>query len=163
MRRPRHVAALSVALLLVVTLAGCGQTVTAHAGATTVSGTAVTGGPFVSLYAVRTSAFPNNNIPAFAQTGTDPASIATLYDTIAALKPYPANADYFCPLDIGLLYHLTFTRDDGAQVTGEAKPDGCEYASIGNGPKGNLLETATFWSLFAAALGVPASALQYQP
>ena len=111
---------------------------------------------------MRTSEFPSNNIPAFDHTGTDPAAIATLYDTIAALKPWPPGT-YICPLDIGLLYHLTFTRADGTQVTGLAKPDGCEYASLNGGANGALGDWDTFWSLFAAAVGVPASALHYQP
>jgi hypothetical protein len=48
-------------------------------------------------------------------------------------------------------------------VTGEAKPDGCEYASLSGGANGQIADAAAFWSLFAAALGVAPSALQYQP
>jgi hypothetical protein len=158
MPAPRRGAALAAALLIVVALAGCGQAAKAHA-----SVAALSSAPFVGLRAVRSSAFPGNDVPAFDHTGIDAAAIAKLYDAVAALRPYPANADYFCPADFGLLYHLTFTRADGSQVTGEAKPDGCEYANIGDGPKGNLLETMGFWPLFAAALDVPVSALQYQP
>ncbi len=145
-------------LIIVIALASCGQAAKAHANAT-----AVRGGPFASLLATRTSEFPRNNIPAFDHTGTDPAAIAKLSDAIAAPKPYPANADYFCPLDLGLFYHLTFTRADGTQVTGEAKPDGCEYAGLSSGPRGAIVDFDTFWSLFAAALGVAPSALHYQP
>ena len=106
---------------------------------------------------------PSQQHPRLRPHGHRPAAIAKLSDAIAAPKPYPANADYFCPLDLGLFYHLTFTRADGTQVTGEAKPDGCEYADLSSGPRGAIVDFDTFWSLFAAALGVAPSALHYQP
>jgi hypothetical protein len=154
-RRMHHrLAALAPVSLVALLIAGCGGTAGAGSAHATL---------FVSVHAVRTSAFPNNHIPAFDHTGTNAPAIAQLYDAIAALKPYPAGASYSCPIDLGLLYHLTFTRADGSRVAGLAKPDGCAYASLNGGPSGRLADPTTFWSLFAAALGVPASALQYQP
>ncbi len=154
---------------VLIMLAGCGIRATA-AGSTaaTVTSTAqpATTTAFVRLHAVRTSAFPPNKVAAFDVTTADAARIAQLYQTIVTLTPYPPGAinAMFCPLDLGLLYHLTFTRADGSQVAGLIKPDGCEWAGVTDGATGNTPQgqiTDGFWPQFAATFGVPMSALDY--
>jgi hypothetical protein len=168
MRRQRPFAArVAVCCCIVLTLvvAGCGSTASA---ARTIGTPMSTGQParataFVRLHAIRTSAFPTNKVSAFDATSTDSGKIAQLFDAIRALKPFPQGVVYNCAMDAGVLYHLTFTRADGSQVPGTAKPDGCESASIGTGRAGQILDWDGFWSLFAATFGVPMSALQPLP
>jgi hypothetical protein len=151
MRVSRRASVLAVMLLALLAISGCAQATAASATPTP----ALRGGPFVSLHAVRTSQYPQNNILAFDHTGADAAAIAMLYGAIVALKPFPPGP-INCPADLGVLYHLTFMRADGTQLTGEAKPDGCEYASLNGGAHGMIITYDAFWPLFVAALGIQA-------
>jgi hypothetical protein len=115
-RRMRR--SVTVALVvLALTVAGCsvpGQPaqVTASAG--------------LSVHVLRTSAFPQNHIPPFERTVTDPAQAEALYAAVQALPPFPKTVMY-CPDDIGEAYHLTFTR---GQTTVSSAVVSCRQLSL---------------------------------
>jgi hypothetical protein len=171
MHPPRPLAAVVLACCccaaLLALVAGCGAVtqVPGIAAPGTATPTAIS--PLVRLHAIRTSAFPANHIVAFDATSSNAARITQLSATIRALKPYPPGT-YACPADVGVLYHLTFTRADGTQVAALAKPDGCAWAGITNSvsgttPNNAIVDWNGFWGLFAATFGVPRSALGWFP
>jgi hypothetical protein len=126
---------------------------------TTATAAPVDRSPFVALRVVRTSAFPQNKIAAFDATSADRGRIAQLYDALLALQPYPPRGYFSCPIDVGVTYHLSLVRYDGARIAALAAPDGCGWAEVGDGPTLTLRDVQGFWELFAATLGVPLSAV----
>lgn len=147
----RHGAArwwVGIALMaLVLTATGCGApTPSVPAGSASPS----------ALHVLRTSAFPQNHIPPFERTITDPTKTQALYTALYALPPFPKGT-YSCPMDIGLAYQLTFMRGQTVVASATVKPDGCEAVTL---PHGDIRWAATqdqFWATFAATLGIPQS------
>jgi hypothetical protein len=112
----------------------------------------------VALRAVRSSAFPANKVAAFDATSADRGKVDGLYAALLALPPYPSGTMY-CPVDLGVAYHLSFVQLDGVRTGAVVTPGGCEAVVIDEGPKRTALGVLGFWDMFAATLGVPTSAL----
>src|SRR5260370_22339490 len=86
MHPPRPLAAVTLACccaVLLALVAGCGVGEVSSVPGIPAPADA---SPLVRLHAVRTSAFPENHVPAFDATSSDTAQITQLYATIRALK-----------------------------------------------------------------------------
>lgn len=113
--------------------------------------------------AILTSAFPANHIPPFDKTSTSAAKAQRLYNALLALPVMPAGP-YYCPIDFGTLYHLSF-YDDATHVAATAivEPGGCGDVTLPDGAHRWTATTPSFWPTFAAAFNVPESAIWPQP
>lgn len=110
----------------------------------------------LSVHVLRTSAFPQNHIPPFERTITDPTKAQALYTALYALPPFPKGT-YYCPMDIGLAYQLTFTRGRTVVSSATVKPDGCEAVTLPHRDIRWAVNQDQFWATFAATLGIPQS------
>jgi hypothetical protein len=110
----------------------------------------------LTLRVLRTSAFPQNHIPPFERTVTDPTKVQALYTALYALPPFPKGT-YSCPMDIGLAYQLTFMRGQTVVSSATVKPDGCEGVTLPHGDIRWAVNQDHFWTTFAATLGIPRS------
>jgi hypothetical protein len=147
----RHRIWLWLALVALVSIAGCATSASAKATGTDPA--------FTSLSVVRTSAFPSNHVPPFAGMTTDSERIGKLYRAFLALPKFPSGV-MNCPGDAGIQYQLAFVESDGAVLHATVKPDGCEGATM----DGLTLRWAAgddaFWQTFADTFGVPMSRLR---
>jgi hypothetical protein len=133
---------------LVVALASCG---------TTASQTSIQP-QFTIVHVLRISRFPSNHIPPLDQTVRDVSTVRQLYEALYALPPYP-NTDMNCPIDLGEAYDLTFYPYQAGVSWAIVKPDGCERVTLPHDDYRWSAHSPHFWQVFAAALGVPKSAL----
>jgi hypothetical protein len=157
----RQLRALSFFLMLsgvlALALVGCGETATAKGTASQ-----LTQSNLFYARAILTSAFPQNHIPPFDKMSTDPAKAMAFYKALLALPVMPRGT-YYCPIDFGSVYHLTFYSASGRIVAhATVKPDGCETATLPNGVQHWAEGSPNFWASFAAAMNVPQSALSPQ-
>ena len=138
--------------LACLALAACGVA-TAHQGTTAQqSPTAV-----ASVRVVRTQTMSRQNWTPLDKTIHDATQAQRLYDATLALPLFPNDA-INCPADFGLGYNLTFTRNDGSQITVATDPYGCWQVSI----EGQKLRRANdaYWNLLAQTLGITRAQLQ---
>ncbi len=119
-------------------------------------------GDATSVHIQRTSDFPQNHIPPFDQTVTDPLKTQNLYAALQALPPPPSGV-FSCPADFGEAYHLTFYRGQQAIFWADVKPDGCRGVTFQNGDRRWAAGQDHFWAVFADALGMSVSDLSQMP
>lgn len=153
-----HLFGIAVVGLLALTFAGCALTAPNSARTLKIAG----GGDATSVHVLRTSAFPQNHIPPFDQTITDPLKTQQLYDALQAL-PRPKSGVFFCPMDIGESYHLTFYHSQQEVFWADVKPDGCEGVTFQNGDLRSAAGQDHFWAVFADALSVTVPDLRQAP
>lgn len=151
------------AFLALVCLVGCAPLLTFGSAPKPPQPTATVAGEFSRLDVLRTSPWPQDHIPAFAATVTDPTKIDQLYLAIVALPAGPGNM--FCPAGSGafdqLVFHSTTFRFQVDIDTG-----GCEgvyFAGLRNPPERWTGFSTSFWQLFAQTLGVPESTVKFWP
>lgn len=113
-----------------------------------------------ALQVTRASDTAGNNFPPFTQTITDSTKVTDLYRTIQALQVFP-HAEYVCPIDFGLEYHLTFSHSNGSEQQVIIHARGCPYAKIGTSDLRIIRQN--FWPVFAQAIGISQSELFPMP
>jgi hypothetical protein len=106
--------ALSVALLLLLGLAACGTGGTAKP---------------TMLHITRTEELSGYDFPPLDVTVRDVTTVQQIYQAAYAL-PHPASGKYYCPLDIGLTYHLEFFQDDVSVQSMDLDALGCQFLQI---------------------------------
>lgn len=113
-----------------------------------------------SLHVIRTSAFPANRIPPFERTASDAIKVQRLYNALMALPAFPSGT-FSCPVDFGVVYHLTFFHQSAIALRADVKPDGCQGVSFNGANRGTkwVATSPQFWVLFADTLDVPESAV----
>jgi len=149
MRRSRRSRGALLLLLALAALAtGCASA--AEAGASAPD----------TLQVTRTSAFPENHIPALERSIHNAITVSALYAAVRALPSAPKGIVH-CPADFGVQYHLTFLRDNTPLLQATADASGCRWLRLGSNDVRQTNDT--FWSLLARTLGVPASALFPSP
>ena len=146
-RHPRLCVATMLLAVLALAMTACGLS-GRSAQAPTSSG--------LSVHALRTSVFPDNHLPPLERTITDPTKAQALYTALYALQPFPKGR-YYCPIDIGLAYQLTFSRGQTVVATVTVRPDGCEAVPLPHGDIRRAVGQDQFWATFAATLGIPQS------
>jgi hypothetical protein len=148
MRRTRW---MLLALVALVSLAGCGTSASAN--------TIGADPAFTSLSVVRDGGFPGNHVPPFTATTTDSGRIAKLYHAFLTLPKFPTGV-ISCPADFGMQYQLAFTETNGAVLHATVKPDGCEGATMDGLRSRWAAPSDAFWQTFADTFGVPVSLLR---
>jgi len=102
------------------------------------------------------------NLPFPVQvTVTDATKAQDAYQTTLAL-PVAQPGTYFCPVDWGVTYQLTFSLASGGTLTVVADPSGCQSVSV----PGTCVRSPdyTYWSELANDLGIPESEIYpYSP
>lgn len=154
MRKSRLMgAALALIGVLALALVGCGATATAQ-------GTPRQQTQVSSMRAILTSEFPQNHIPPFDKTSTNPAKAEAFYKEFLALPVQPPGA-YSCPIDLGAVYHLFFANAAGKVIaTATIDAGGCEIATLPNGAHRWAQTSPNFWNDLATTLNVSPAALQ---
>jgi hypothetical protein len=123
------------------------------------SGTTAAGSTSATL--VRTRSNLNISSPQpLSRTTTDVTQVQHLYAVVRGLKPVPSNAIYYCPIDFGVQYQLTFRTASGILLTATIDPAGCRFLSIGNQ---GYYTTDAFWSALENTFNVTDKDLQDMP
>ena len=148
-------ALMAAALLLVVALAACGQTVV---GAARSTATRTPPAAYTAVHALRTNVF--GEAPPFDHTVNDAAKVQRLYQALLALPPWRAVGG--CPIDLGTQFDLTFFAGARPALRSAVKPDGCGSVLIDIRDTRDPRQSwdPAFWKTFAATFGVPVSAVQ---
>lgn len=134
-------ASLVIMALLTFALAGCGSTALSAASSTTST----------ILQVERIKTIPENYYSDFDRTITNADAILQLYHAALALPTVP-NGITMCPLDAGMMYHLTFEfRSSTRQMT--LDPSGCQILTIGKTDIRQANEA--FITLVEHVIGIP--------
>jgi hypothetical protein len=143
-------------LLIVLLLAGCGNTDSTIAGDAT---------PYPAhasaVHVVRTSDAGAPGLPAFDYTSHDSAKVQVLYEALLQLPVYGSRG-IACPTDTGVQYQLTFSHGKALVLSAIADPSGCQVVVIA-GQDNRTAAHTNLWSLIAAAVGVQPSAVYPVP
>jgi hypothetical protein len=112
---------------------------------------------FSRLQVLRTS--ENPHVPPFAARVTDGAKIERLYAAIEALPAYPTGP-IFCPLYLGVYYHLTFVATASLVFQVDLEVGACSGVYFhGTRQPPDKSSSPQFWQLFAQTVDF-ASTLQ---
>ena len=95
-----------------------------------VTGSGIAEPTFTALHATRTI-MPQFHLDPFDVTVQDSQAIQRLYDAALALPAVEPGATYFCPLSIGLVYHLDFLVHGFLVQQMNLEATGCRFLHIG--------------------------------
>ncbi len=124
-----------------------------------VSGTTAAGSTSATL--VRTRGNSNISTPQpLSRTATGATQVQHLYAVVRGLKLVPSNAIYYCPIDFGVQYRLTFHAATGLLLSANFEVGGCRFLSVGNQ---RYYTTDEFWSTLANTFNVTDKELQDRP
>jgi hypothetical protein len=79
----------------------------------------------------------------FSRIAHDASNVQRLYDIVRGLPPVPKGAIYYCPIDFGVTYTLTFRVQSGVTLAAQLDAGGCRFLSIG---KQRYQTSDTFWT-----------------
>lgn len=114
----------------------------------------------ISLNIQRSGGLSGNAFPNLDVTVNSPAAIEKLYETMLSLPKWPEGT-YFCPIDNGLVYILTFHFINARSETMQYKPTGCASVILSDG---SVRETnGEFPALFAQTIGIPELSIWVRP
>ena len=109
-----------------------------------------------SLTVRRLNALPENNerfsFPAHVRVG-DPVKVRAVARALCALPRPPHDARYFCSIDLGISYRLTFAADGRQYSPISVKPGGCEEVSGLASPRW-AARSPGFWRVLGNAVGI---------
>ncbi len=110
-----------------------------------------------SLTVYRTVDFPHQRTD-FTHTFTERANVAALYSTVLAL-PLHDDSHYYCPLSLGLAYHISFLSHGAVVLQIVAQADGCRLLYMTPTPKRGSVSKknfySPFWYAFSDLAGIP--------
>ena len=148
-------------LFCLLALAAC-ATASGYTGSDSTPSVSPPKGPLPdTLIVTRTSAFPQNNIPAFTPRTVPNAQSAQQLYQAAYAQPFSPMGVYHCPADFGVVYHLQFLHQGATVLQATLDASGCQALSLGSSPTRQT--TDGFWSLFANVASIPASDLHPMP
>jgi hypothetical protein len=94
------------------------------------------------------------------RTITDAASVQRLLHAVRTLRQVPDGAVFYCPLDLGTEYRLTFSTAGAPPTTMMMNGSGCRFIRVEpSGP--SYFQTEEFRALFSEVTGI--SPLEYAP
>ena len=108
---------------------------------------------FTALHATRTIR-PQFHLDPFDVTVRDMQTIQRLYEAALALPAVEPGATYFCPLSIGLVYHLDFLAHDFPVLKMSLEATGCRFLSIGQDDT-RIANDPAFFDEVAQLVGLP--------
>jgi hypothetical protein len=82
------------------------------------------------LHVTSSGPLPGYHFTPVNTTIRDVNSVQHLYNAAYALQTVSPSSHYFCPLDTGLIYHLTFLHDTTVLQTMDLSATGCEFLHI---------------------------------
>ncbi|HKV59332.1 MAG TPA: hypothetical protein VJO32_13660 [Ktedonobacteraceae bacterium] len=108
------------------------------------------------LQVTRSSASAANNFPPLTREVKDANAVQQLYGAIHAL-PKARTGIRYCPIDVGLIYHIYFSNGTTLLEQMDMDTGGCQGVRLS---KQDVRQpTEAFLSLFAQTIGVPRSTL----
>lgn len=109
-----------------------------------------------SLTVRRLNAFPENNerfsFPGQVTVG-DQVKVRAVAKALCALPRPPRDTRYFCPIDLGISYRLTFAAEGRHYSPVSVKPGGCEEVSGLTSPRW-AARSSGFWRVLGKAMGI---------
>lgn len=106
-----------------------------------------------TVQVTRVNKIPLNHYPPFPpRTITDVHTVQQLYEAIQALPKLNLPPVMFCPIDLGLEYHLTFSWGNNVIQQVIIYPGGCRRVQIGASDLRVLTEP--FIHLFVQTIGI---------
>jgi hypothetical protein len=88
----------------------------------------------------------------------DSTAVRRVYADLLGL-PRPRPGVYNCPMDSGVVYHLTFSRGRQVVLTADVQATGCRGVTLSPSDGRSAVDHGKFWGPLANALGVPETAL----
>lgn len=107
---------------------------------------------FTALHATRTI-MPQFHLDPFDVTVQNSQAIQRLYDAALALPAVEPGATYFCPLSIGLVYHLDFLVYSFLVQQMNLEATGCRFLHIGQDD--TRIADQVFLDAVAQLVGLP--------
>jgi hypothetical protein len=107
------------------------------------------------LQITRTS-LPSNRIAPFQTTVSNVSQIQSIYEAAYQLPAYPKTPHY-CPVDLGVSYHLEFIQAGKAVLQTDLRVGGCPSITLDD--KIYRQANESFLKLFSSVAGLPLSQL----
>lgn len=119
------------------------------------------GGLSAQIIYLRRLGYPID-LPPSVYTITNSAQADALYAAMRALPSFPKGT-FFCPMDNGSEYDLTFYRGQTLISWAVVDPSGCQQVELPNGDIRWAFGQQRFWTAFAHAVRVPLSTFYQGP